>query len=172
METAAPERMPALYISHGAPPLADDQVWTRELAEWADDLPKPRAVLMISAHWEQAPLAIGATSTVPLIYDFWGFPERYSAVRYPAPGAPELAARVRQLLRGPELPIQDCPARGLDHGAYVPLKEMYPDANVPVLQISMPTLRPEQLMQVGRTLAPLREEGVLLVGSGDRKSVV
>ncbi|GAB3279101.1 dioxygenase family protein [Parasphingorhabdus pacifica] len=166
MNHAGPERMPAVYLSHGAPPLADDPVWTRELAEWSGDLPEPHAVLMISAHWEQAPLAIGATTTVPLIYDFWGFPERYYAVRYPAPGSPELAARVRALLRGRELPVENHPARGLDHGAYVPLKEMYPDAHIPVLQISMPTLQPEDLLRVGRALAPLRDEGVLIVGSG------
>lgn len=166
VSTAAPERMPALYLSHGAPPLADDALWTRELADWSAELPKPRAILMISAHWEEAPLAIGATTAVPLVYDFWGFPEHYYTVRYPAPGAPELAARVRSLLRGPELPVQDCPDRGLDHGAYVPLVEMYPEADIPVLQISMPSLRPEELMRIGRTLAPLRDEGVLIVGSG------
>jgi 4,5-DOPA dioxygenase extradiol len=87
-------------------------------------------------------------------------------VTYPAPGAPELAARVRALLRGAATPVQDVPDRGLDHGAYVPLVEMYPDADVPVLQISMPTLDPERLMEIGRKLAPLRDEGVLIVGSG------
>ncbi len=163
-ETAS--RMPALYLSHGAPPLADDPVWTRELAAWAGDLPRPTAILMISAHWEEAPLAIGATTTAPLVYDFWGFPERYYTVRYPAPGAPDLATRVRALLRGSEMPVQDFPDRGLDHGAYVPLVEMYPGADVPVLQISLPTLQPEHLMSVGRRLAPLRDEGVLIVGSG------
>lgn len=159
-------RMPTLYLSHGAPPLADDPVWPGQLAAWADDLPRPTAVLMISAHWEDAPLAIGATSTVPLYYDFYGFPEKYYQVTYPAPGAPELAAKVRALLRGPTAGVQDVPDRGLDHGAYVPLAEMYPDADIPVLQISMPTLEPERLMDIGRKLAPLRDEGVLIVGSG------
>ncbi len=159
-------RMPALYLSHGAPPLADDPLWTRQLADWSRDLPKPRAILMISAHWEEAPLAIGATTTAPLVYDFWGFAEKYYTVQYPAPGAPELAQRVRALLRGPSTPVQDVPDRGLDHGAYVPLVEMYPDADIPVLQISMPTLQPQELMRIGRTLAPLRDEGVLIVGSG------
>src|SRR3982751_4283007 len=88
-------RMPVMYLSHGAPPLADDEVWTRELADWSAALPaKPSAVLVISAHWEEAPLTIGATSTVPLVYDFWGFPQRYYQVEYPAPGAPELAESV------------------------------------------------------------------------------
>ncbi|MER7076791.1 Aromatic ring-opening dioxygenase, catalytic subunit, LigB family [Saccharopolyspora kobensis] len=159
-------RMPALYLSHGAPPLADDPLWPGQLADWSARLPEPKAILIISAHWEEAPLAIGATSTVPLVYDFWGFPERYYDVQYAAPGAPALAARVRALLRGPDTPVHDFPDRGLDHGAYVPLVEMYPDADVPVLQISMPTLEPERLMHLGRTLAPLRDEGVLIIGSG------
>ncbi|MER7625755.1 class III extradiol ring-cleavage dioxygenase [Streptomyces sp. NPDC126503] len=158
--------MPALYLSHGAPPLADDPVWPGELAAWSAALPRPTAILMVSAHWEEAPLALGATATVPLVYDFWGFPEHYYRVRYPAPGAPGLAASVRKLLRAPGTPVQDIPDRGLDHGAYVPLVEMYPGADVPVLQISLPTLDPRRLMDIGRALAPLRDEGVLIVGSG------
>ncbi|MDH6580440.1 class III extradiol ring-cleavage dioxygenase [Kitasatospora sp. MAP5-34] len=160
------ERMPALYLSHGAPPLADDPIWPGQLAAWSADLPKPKAILMISAHWEEAPLALGATTTLPLVYDFWGFPERYYQVRYPAPGAPELAQSVRKLLRAPGMSVQDVPDRGLDHGAYVPLVEMFPDADIPVLQISMPTLDPQRLMEIGRRLALLRDEGVLIVGSG------
>jgi 4,5-DOPA dioxygenase extradiol len=159
-------RMPAIYLSHGAPPLADDTLWTRQLADWSAGLPRPASVLMVSAHWEAAPLALGATATVPLVYDFWGFPERYYAVTYPAPGAPALAEDVRKLLRAANTPVADLPGRGLDHGAYVPLVEMYPQADVPVLQISMPTLDPRQLFEVGRKLAPLRDDGVLIVGSG------
>ncbi|MFC5661747.1 dioxygenase [Kitasatospora misakiensis] len=166
MSTAAPERMPALYLSHGAPPLADDPVWPGELAAWSADLPRPRAILMVSAHWEEAPLALGAVTTVPLVYDFWGFPEHYYRVQYAAPGAPELAERVRKLLRAPGTPVQDMPDRGLDHGAYVPLVEMFPAADVPVLQVSLPTLDPQRLLEIGRRLAPLRDEGVLIVGSG------
>jgi 4,5-DOPA dioxygenase extradiol len=154
--------MPVLYLSHGAPPLADDVRWTRQLAEWSSALPKPSAVLIVSAHWENAPLTVGATTTVPLVYDFWGFPERYYEVTYPAPGAPKLAAAVRALLGS----VHDDPARGLDHGAYVPLKEMFPDADVPVLQMSMPSLDPTELFEVGRKLAPLRDEDVLIIGSG------
>ncbi|PXX71168.1 4,5-DOPA dioxygenase extradiol [Nocardia tenerifensis] len=159
-------RMPVVYLSHGAPPLADDPHWPGQLAAWSAELPKPEAVLMISAHWEDAPLTLGATTTVPLVYDFWGFPQHYYEVTYPAPGAPALADDVRALLRGPGLPVHDAPERGLDHGAYVPLVEMYPDADVPVLQMSMPTLEPEGLLEIGRKLAPLREQGVLIVGSG------
>ncbi|MFF7213277.1 dioxygenase [Streptomyces sp. NPDC008238] len=158
--------MPALYLSHGAPPLADDPVWPGELAAWSAGLPRPTAILMVSAHWEEAPLALGATTTVPLVYDFWGFPRHYYEVQYAAPGAPALAESVRKLLRTAGTPVQDIPDRGLDHGAYVPLVEMYPDAGIPVLQVSMPTLDPQRLMDIGRRLAPLRDEGVLIVGSG------
>ncbi|WUU94039.1 dioxygenase [Spirillospora sp. NBC_01491] len=154
--------MPALYLSHGAPPLADDPVWTGQLSRWSARLPRPKAILMVSAHWEEAPLTIGATRTVPLVYDFWGFPQHYYDVRYEAPGAPELAADVRKLL--PDVHQEE--QRGLDHGAYVPLVEMYPDADIPVLQMSMPTLDPARLFEVGRSLAPLRDQGVLIVGSG------
>ncbi|MEU0831649.1 dioxygenase [Streptomyces sp. NPDC056231] len=164
--TVTAERMPALYLSHGAPPLADDPVWPGQLAAWSAELPRPTAILMVSAHWEEAPLALGATEAVPLVYDFWGFPEHYYRVQYAAPGAPQLAESVRKLLRGAGMPVQDIPDRGLDHGAYVPLVEMFPGADIPVLQISMPTLDPQKLMDIGRKLAPLRDEGVLIVGSG------
>jgi 4,5-DOPA dioxygenase extradiol len=159
-------RMPAIYLGHGAPPLADDDLWPAQLAGWARALPPPSSVLMVSAHWESAPLALGATSTVPLVYDFWGFPDKYYRVTYPAPGAPQLADDVRKLLRSAGTPVQDFPDRGLDHGAYVPLREMYPHADVPVLQISLPTLDPRRLFGIGRKLAPLRDAGVLIVGSG------
>ncbi|WP_093593921.1 dioxygenase family protein [Lentzea waywayandensis] len=154
---------PVLYLSHGAPPLADDETWTRELRDWSATLPRPEAVLMVSAHWEEAPTTIGATTTVPLVYDFWGFPQRYYQVEYEAPGAPELADDVRKLLGGH---VEQDEERGLDHGAYVPLKEMFPDADVPVLQMSMPTLDPRELHEIGRKLAPLRDKNVLIVGSG------
>ncbi len=156
-------RMPALYLSHGAPPLADDPIWPGQLAAWSAELPRPQSILVVSAHWEDAPVTLGATTTVPLIYDFWGFPEHYYRVRYPAPGAPELAAKVRALLGNT---VHDAPDRGLDHGAYVPLVEMYPAADIPVLQLSMPTLDPAGLFDLGRALAPLRDEGVLIIGSG------
>ncbi|MGY3202286.1 dioxygenase family protein [Streptomyces sp. TE5632] len=166
MTAATQERMPALYLSHGAPPLADDPVWPGQLAAWSAGLPRPKAILVVSAHWEEAPLALGATETVPLVYDFWGFPEHYYQVKYGAPGAPALAESVRKLLRAPGTPVQDVPDRGLDHGAYVPLVEMFPGADIPVLQVSMPTLDPVKLMDIGRKLAPLRDEGVLIIGSG------
>ncbi|WP_436492964.1 dioxygenase family protein [Actinokineospora sp. HUAS TT18] len=159
-------RQSVLYLSHGAPPLADDPLWTQQLRDWSTSIERPTAILIVSAHWEEAPLTIGATETVPLVYDFWGFPDHYYQVKYPAPGAPALAGRVRSLLRSAATPIADDPARGLDHGAYVPMVEMYPEADIPVLQISMPTLDPAALFEIGRKLAPLRDEGVLIVGSG------
>lgn len=158
--------MPTVFLSHGAPPLADDETWTSELASWGRDLPRPEAVLVVSAHWESAPLTVAATETVPLFYDFFGFPQRYYDVTYPAPGAPDLATSVAKLVSRPGTPIYQDPNRGLDHGAYVPLAEMYPEADVPVLQVSMPTLDPSELFALGRRLAPLRDEGVLILGSG------
>ena len=102
---AGTSRMPVLYLSHGAPPLADDPTWTTELASWSADLPRPASILMISAHWEQAPLALSATTKVPLIYDFWGFPQRYYDVTYDAPPAPALAAEITKLLAAPGSPV-------------------------------------------------------------------
>ena len=161
-----PGRMPAIYLGHGAPPLLDDALWVAELGAWAEALPRPSAVLMVSAHWTQAPLTLGATEAgVPLIYDFYGFPDRYYQARYPAPPAPELARRVADLAGG-EKAIAHEPSRGLDHGAYVPLVAMYPGADVPVLQVSLPNLDPDALLELGGRLRPLRDEGVLIVGSG------
>ncbi len=119
---------------------------------------------MASAHWESAPLMLGATETVPLVYDFGGFPRHYYEVQYRAPGAPELATRIEKLMPDRERVTRT--DRGLDHGAYVPLTVMYPDADIPVLQMSLPTLEPDRLLEIGRRLAPLRDEGVLIVGSG------
>ncbi|WP_405143903.1 dioxygenase [Sphaerisporangium sp. NBC_01403] len=159
-------RMPALYLSHGAPPLVDDTLWTAQLSAWSRDLPRPTAILIVSAHWESAPLMLGATDDgVPLVYDFGGFPARYYSVRYGAPGAPELAAKVAALMPAGET-VSRRPNRGLDHGAYVPLTVMYPEADIPVLQMSLPTLDPDRLLRLGSRLRPLRDEGVLIIGSG------
>jgi len=158
--------MPVIFLAHGAPILTDDAGWVAELHAWAQALPRPAAILMISAHWDEQPVRLGATRTVPLVYDFYNFPARYYRVTYPAPGAPELAERVRRLLSARNLPFTESPQRGLDHGAYVPLLCMYPKADVPVLQVSMPGLDPMTLLAFGRALAPLRDEGVLIIGSG------
>ncbi|AGL18276.1 dioxygenase [Actinoplanes sp. N902-109] len=156
--------LPALFLSHGAPPLVDNPVWVSQLESLAAGLPRPRAILMASAHWESAPLMLGATETVPLVYDFGGFAPRYYQQQYRAPGAPDLAARVEKLMPDSEHVART--NRGLDHGAYVPLSVMYPDADIPVLQMSLPTLEPDRLLDLGRRLAPLRDEGVLIIGSG------
>jgi 4,5-DOPA dioxygenase extradiol len=158
--------LPALYISHGAPPLFDDAGWMRELFSWSQGLPKPRSVLIVSAHWESAPMTLSASAAgTPLVYDFGGFHPRYYQMTYPTPDAGELARRVAAAL--PDgMPVHEHPSRGLDHGAWVPLKVMYPLADVPVLQLSMPTQDPGRLLDIGRRLRSLREEGVLVIGSG------
>ncbi|OBK73360.1 class III extradiol ring-cleavage dioxygenase [Mycobacterium sp. 1164985.4] len=159
------DSLPALFLSHGAPPLVDDELWVSQLAAWATELPRPAAILVVSAHWESAPLTIGSTSSqAPLTYDFWGFPDRYYQTTYDAPGAVDLAAAVEALVS--DQPVRHDPDRRLDHGAYVPLTVMYPDADTPVLQISMPTLDPQALLTLGERLRPLRDEGVLIIGSG------
>lgn len=160
------QKLPAIFVAHGSPQLLDDSVWVGQLKAWADHLPRPRAILVLSAHWEANPMTLGATTTVPLLHDFSGFPDRYYRVTYPAPGSPELADRVAALVKPTVGEVWDQKQRGLDHGAYVPLVAMYPDASIPVLQASLPSLDPAQLFALGRSLAPLRDEGVLIVGSG------
>ena len=157
-------RMPALYIGHGAPPLLDDPIWSGQLAAWAQDLPRPRAILIVSAHWEAAPLSLSANGA-PLVYDFGGFDPKYYNMTYETPDATALAQRVAAMMPATE-PIHQHRRRGLDHGAWVPLKIMYPEADIPVLQMSMPTHDPVQLMAIGERLRPLRDEGVLIIGSG------
>lgn len=158
--------LPVLFLSHGAPPLFDDGGWMDELIAWTTRLPKPRAILIVSAHWESAPLAISATAaSTPLVYDFGGFDERYYSMTYATPDASWLAAQVDALMPDHQSLHQHA-NRGLDHGAWVPLKAMYPAGDVPVLQLSLPTHRPDQLMALGERLRPLREAGVLIVGSG------
>ncbi len=156
--------MPALYIGHGAPPLLDDPVWSAELAAWSARLPRPTAILIVSAHWESAPISLSA-SHAPLVYDFGGFDPKYYRETYPTPDASDLAARVAAMMPAGE-PVHQHTGRGLDHGAWVPLKLMYPEADVPVLQLSLPTHDPARLLRLGQRLRPLREEGVLVIGSG------
>lgn len=157
-------RMPALYIGHGAPPLLDDPVWSGQLAAWAQDLPRPKAILIVSAHWESAPVMLSA-SGAPLVYDFGGFDAKYYRMTYETPDATALAARVAAMMPASE-PVHQHASRGLDHGAWVPLRIMYPGADIPVLQMSLPTDDPVELMELGKRLRPLRDEGVLIIGSG------
>jgi 4,5-DOPA dioxygenase extradiol len=164
--TEADGPLPALYLSHGAPPLFDDALWMRELFAWSQNLPKPKSILIISAHWESAPVSLSASAAnTPLVYDFGGFARRYYEMTYPTPDATALAARVAALLPDSE-PVHQHVNRGLDHGAWVPLKVMYPLADVPVLQMSIPTHDPARLLDLGRRLQPLREQGTLVIGSG------
>ena len=163
--TPADGPLPALYLSHGAPPLFDDGPWLRQLFGWAQRLPKPRSVLIVSAHWETVPLALSAPAAhTPLVYDFGGFHPRYYTMRYDTPDAGDLARRVAAAMT--DTPLHQHPSRGLDHGAWVPLMAMYPLGDVPVLQLSMPTHDPGRLLAIGERLRPLRQEGVLVVGSG------
>jgi 4,5-DOPA dioxygenase extradiol len=161
-----PGRMPTAFVGHGSPETALDAqrggLWTA----WADRMPRPSAVLVLSAHFELEPITIGATEPQPLIYDFYGFDDPLYQITYAAPGAPVLADRVEGLLGGIG-PVGRMPDRGLDHGAWVPLRWMYPRADVPVLPLSIPTHDPATLARIGRALAPLRREGVLLLGSGN-----
>ena len=158
--------MPALYLGHGAPPLLDDPVWSGQLAAWAADLPRPRAILVVSAHWESAPVSLSATAAgTPLIYDFGGFAPKYYNERYETPDASAFARRVAAMMPDAE-PLHQHASRGLDHGAWVPLKIMYPAGDIPVLQLSLPTHDPYKLLELGRRLRPLRDEGVLILGSG------
>jgi len=157
-------RMPALYIGHGAPPLLDDPIWSGQLETWAADLPHPKAILIVSAHWESAPVMLSANGA-PLVYDFGGFAPKYYQMTYETPDATALAQRVAAMMP-PTEPVHQHTSRGLDHGAWVPLKIMYPEADVPVLQMSLPTSDPTRLLELGARLRPLRDEGVLIIGSG------
>lgn len=157
---------PTLYLGHGAPPLFDDVVWMRELFAWAQTMPKPKAILIVSAHWESAPLALSSSrANTAVVYDFGGFARRYYRMRYDTPDASDLARRVLSVLPDTET-VHEHRDRGLDHGAWVPLKVMYPGADIPVLQLSLPTQDPGRLLALGARLRALRDEGVLIVGSG------
>ena len=157
--------MPALYIGHGAPMLLDDPLWTSQLRGVAANLPKPKAILIVSAHWESEPVTLSSPdAATPLVYDFGGFDPKYYRMTYETPDASELTEMVAKLMPDNESVHQS--NRGLDHGAWVPLKVMYPDADIPVLQMSMPTSNPEGLMALGKRLQSLRDQGVLIIGSG------
>lgn len=158
-------RMPAVFVSHGAPPTLDDPQWLDDLFRWGQSMPKPRAIVVVSAHWEHAPAALsGSAAGTPLYYDFGGFHPRYYTLPYAAPDADDLARRVAGALG--HSPVHQFTNRGLDHGAFIPLMAMYPAADVPVVQLSMPSLEPQALLELGGKLHALRDEGVLVMGSG------
>ena len=159
-------RFPTGFVGHGAPTNAVNAERGVDWSGWVASMPTPSAVLSISAHYEQAPPSLGATTEVPLIYDFWGFPDPLYEIEYPAPGAPDLARRVEKLLGSTTVVREE--DRGLDHGTWVPLLHMYPQADVPVLQLSLPwTNDPVRMFELGTALAPLRDEGVFILGSGN-----
>lgn len=158
--------LPVLFVSHGAPPTLDDSRWLRDLFAWGQTLPKPRGIVVVSAHWENAPLAISSTTAgTPLFYDFSGFHPHYYTLQYATPDATALGHRVAGALAD-TTPLHQHVDRGLDHGAFIPLMAMYPAADVPVVQVSMPDLDPSTLLALGARLRSLREEGILVIGSG------
>lgn len=160
--------MPVLFLSHGAPDLLLDAGKTG--AAWrqiAATIPQPAAILVISAHWETAIPTVSRAAHPQTIHDFGGFPEALYELRYPAPGAPQLADEVVKLLHQAGMDVQFDQTRGLDHGAWVPLSLMYPQADIPVTQLSIqPEQNPDWHCAVGRALKPLRDHGVLIVASG------
>lgn len=175
MDAATSERMPSIYISHGGgpcffmewdPPDAWDGL--RAALESIDSsLPRtPTAILVVTAHWESHDIAIEGADAPPLIYDYGGFPAHTYQLTYPAPGAPHLAARAAALLEAAGI-AHHVESRGWDHGVFVPLKVMYPDADVPVVAMSVRRdLDPQAHLELGAALRPLRDEGVLILGSG------
>lgn len=160
--------LPSLFISHGSPMLAlEPGASGPALARLATQLPRPRAIVVMSAHWETTELRVTSNPHPPTWHDFGGFPAALYAVQYPAPGDPQLAEQVRQRLNEAGLPTTLDAKRPFDHGAWVPLSLMYPAADIPVVQVSLPSQHgPAYQQHVGQALAALREEGVLLIGSG------
>lgn len=160
--------LPALFISHGAPTLALDagQVGPA-LQRLASNLPKPRAIVVLSAHWESHALEVSTGTRPETWHDFRGFPAELYQIRYPAAGDPALADRVISMLNMAGLDTHANAMRPRDHGVWMPLLHLYPAADIPVIQISIPVnFNPAQLSYIGKVLAPLREEQMLLIGSG------
>ncbi|MGH9655124.1 MAG: 4,5-DOPA dioxygenase extradiol [Bryobacteraceae bacterium] len=162
-----PETLPAIFFGHGNPMNAiASNVWTDAWRRMGESLPKPRAILMISAHWYGSGTGVTIETSPRTIHDFGGFPRALYEVQYPAPGDPELARRVQQLLA--PLPVRLDESWGLDHGAWSVLRHAYPAANVPVVQLSIDETQPASFhFEIGRKLAPLRNEGILVAGSGN-----
>lgn len=164
--------MPVLYLTHGGGPLPllgdpSQAELTRFLQNISSRFPKPGAILIASAHWEKRFPTLTAGANPPLIYDYGGFPPESYSIEYPAPGSPELASEAASLLQQAGLQADTDPARGFDHGMFVPLKLMYPDADVSCVQLSlMESLDPEEHIRMGEALQPLLQQGVLIVGSG------
>ncbi len=161
-------RFPSLYISHGSPMVMLENSSARDfLSGYGAELGKPTAILIASAHFEARAPLLTADAKPEMIYDFGGFPRPLFEMKYPAPGSPELALRAAKMLGEAGIEAHPTKNRGFDHGTWVPLKLMYPDADIPVVQLSIQTnLGGEHHVALGRALAPLRDEGVLIIGSG------
>ena len=161
-------RMPSLFISHGAPTFAIEPAQAGPLLnQLGRELPTPKAIVVLSPHWITRGLRVATAAAPETIHDFGGFPAELYRIQYPAPGSPAVAARALELLNAGGWNATADDQRGLDHGAWVPVRHLYPDANVPVVQVSMPhTLDAAGAVRLGRALAPLADEGVLLLGSG------
>jgi len=161
-------RLPTVFMSHGPPTLAlEDSPARRSLAGLGRTLGRPQAILCVSAHWETEVPTAGVATTPATIHDFHGFPEALSRIAYPAPGLPDLGRTIARLLGDAGIACELDEARGLDHGVWVPLMLMYPDADVPVVPLSIqPGASAAEHLRVGRALAGLREEGILVLGSG------
>jgi len=159
---------PSLYISHGSPMLAlEPGASGPALARLAAEMPRPKAIVIVSAHWESNELMVSGNPQPETWHDFGGFPQALFAVQYPAPGNPELADEVVELLKANDLSARIDTRRPFDHGVWVPLSLMYPQADIPIVQVSLPTRSgPALQTRVGHALASLREHGVLLIGSG------
>jgi len=161
--------LPTLFISHGSPMLALQESPARQfLQELGRSLARPKAILLASAHWESiGGIAVSLAEQPATIHDFGGFPAALFAIEYPAPGAPALAERAAGLLEAAGHAVKRSPNRGLDHGAWVPLRLMYPEADIPVAQVSLVRgASPAAHLQMGQALASLRDEGILIIGSG------
>lgn len=161
-------KLPAVFVSHGAPTYAlEPGVAGAQLRALTGALGKPRAIVIVSPHWMTSGVKVTTSTRPETIHDFGGFSPELYEIQYPAPGAPEVAARAAQLLKSAGMTVRLDDDRGLDHGAWVPLMHMYPDADVPVVQVSIPFDADErQAFALGRALAPLADDGVLIIGSG------
>ena len=161
-------RMPSLFVSHGSPELAIRQTPAHEfLASYAAQLPRPKAILVASAHWETESPQVATSPSPATVYDFGGFSPRLRQIKYAAPGAPELAERASMLLGKAGFITAPDPAHGWDHGVWVPLLLLYPAADIPVAQVSIqPMADPAHHARIGAALKPLRDDGVLIIGSG------